>query len=218
MPAGYRAPPPAYQAATQGSRYGFRSADPGMQQGRDDIARHGEAAGPMSHGGFVTPQTRGGFVTPVSHGGSAAPSARGGSTSRGGSVAPSSRGGSVAPSSRGGSVAPSPRSASVVPTSRSTSSGIVSSFCNGLTAVGVPPGSQGYTLPQVPLTTCNVAAQSWIFPDTPISPQIDYEQESQVPNHWYYDPAPANNFGFESTQSQQPRGDIVSLHYISPLN
>ena len=163
----------------------------------------------MSHGGFVTPQTRGGFITPVSHGGSAAPSARRGSTSRGGSVAPSSRRGSIAPSSR---------SASVVPTSRSTSSGIVSSFCNGLTAVGVLPGSQGYTLPQVPSTTCNVATQSWIFPDTPISPQIDSEQESQVPNHWYYDPAPANNFGFESTQSQQPRGDIVSLHYISPLN
>ena len=66
--------------------------------------------------------------------------------------------------------------------------------------------------------TCNVASQSQTLSGTPPSSYEYNFEESQAPNHWYYDQLQANenDFYFESTQPQQPSGDTVSLHRISP--
>ena len=66
--------------------------------------------------------------------------------------------------------------------------------------------------------TCNVASQSQTLSGTPPSSYEYNFEESQAPNHWYYDQLQANenDFYFESTQPQQPSGDTVSLHHISP--
>ena len=173
-------------------------------------------------GGSILPTSRGGSTAPSSRRGSVAPSSRGGSvapSSHGGSVAPSSCGGSIAPSFCGGSIAPDSRSHSVVPTSCTASPGMVSGFRNdSSTTTNGLPGSQSYPSRRVPSTTCNVASQSQTLPGTlPSSYEYNFE-ESQAPNHWYYDQLQANenDFYFESTQPQQPSGDTVSLHRISP--
>ena len=202
------------------SRGGFVS--PQIRGGFVALVSHGGSAVPSSRGGSILPTSRGGSTAPSSRGGSVAPSSRGGSvapSSRRGSVAPSSRGGSVAPSFRGGSIAPDSHSHSVVPTSRTASPGMVSGFRNdSSTTTDGLPGSQSYPSRRVPSTTCNVASQSQTLPGTPPSSyEYDFE-ESQAPNHWYYDQLQANenDFYFESTQPQQPSGDTVSLHHISP--
>ena len=221
MPAGFnRVPPPVYQAATQGFQYGFHLPDSGKQHKQDNAttACHGKVVDPRSHGGFAAPQIHGGFVAPMSYGGSAIPSSHGGSvvsTSHGGSAAPSSCGGSVSPTSHGGSTAPSSHSASVVPGPHTASSGMVSGSHDRLTTTCVLPGSQSYPSHQVSSTTCNIASQPWASSDTPPSHEYDFEK-SQTSNHWYYDQAPTkdNRFCFESTQSQQPSGDTMSLQCI----
>ena len=150
-----------------------------------------------------------GSVVPTSRRGSAAPS------SHGGSIALTLHGGSTAPSSHSGSTTPSSHSASIVPGPRTASSGMVSGFRDRLTTTGILPGSQSYPLHRVSSTTCNITSQPQAFSDTPPSHEYDFE-ESQTPNHWYYDQAPTkdNEFCFESTQSQQPSGDTVSLQCI----
>ncbi|KAF8549226.1 hypothetical protein OG21DRAFT_1488716 [Imleria badia] len=122
VPAGLdRAPPPAYQLAIQGSRYGFRPPVSEKQHERDEtIPARGvdyrdatplpqASVAILSHGGSVAPACRGRSAAPASHGGSVIP------VSCGGSIAPSSCGGSVTPSSHGSSIAPPSRAGSIAP-------------------------------------------------------------------------------------------------------
>ena len=54
-----RAPPPAYQTAVQGSRYGFRS---NLEQ--TDTVSHRGTLPPLSRGGSTAPNSRGGSTVP----------------------------------------------------------------------------------------------------------------------------------------------------------
>jgi len=168
-PAGFdSAPPPAYQMAIQGSRYGFRPSDPEKQHGPDGNtfpASWDRGTAPSSHVSVTpssrkvpiipvsrdAPMFRGGSITrgispaPSFRGGSITPSSRRGSTapnSRGGSTAPNSHGGSTAPNSRGGSTAPNSRRGSTLPSSRS---GSIPMSRN--TSAVMAPGSQKGSLP-----------------------------------------------------------------------
>ena len=143
MPAGLdRAPPPAYQLAIQGSRYGFRPPVSEKQHKRDEtIPAHGVdyrdatplpqasvailscggSVTPACHGRSAAPASCGGFVIPVSHGGSITPSSRGGSvapSSCGSLIAPPSHAGSIAPPSCAGPIAPMSCESSIAPASR----------------------------------------------------------------------------------------------------
>jgi len=117
-PAGFdSAPPPAYQMAIQGSRYGFRPSDPEKQHGPDGNtfpASLDRGTAPSSHVS-VAPSSRKVPIIPISRD---APMFRGGSITRGISPAPSFRGGSITPSSRGGSTALNSRGGSTAPNSR----------------------------------------------------------------------------------------------------
>ena len=160
-------PPPAYQAAVQDSRYGFRLTESENQVGGDAAHFDGLAVlpsctgsvAPTSFEGSATPTSR--YVAPTSHGGVAptrggvAPTSRGGSVapiSRGGSVAPISHGGSVAPISCGGSVVPISRRGSVVPISRGSSvvpsshGGSVAPISHGSSVA--PMSHRGSTIPR----------------------------------------------------------------------
>ena len=88
-----RAPPPAYQTAVQGSRYGFRS----NPEQTDTASRRGTLP-PTSCGDSTAPNLRGGSTVPSYRRDSTVPSSRGGST------VPVSRVGSGVPTSRGASI------------------------------------------------------------------------------------------------------------------
>ncbi|KAI5984373.1 hypothetical protein EDC04DRAFT_2615759 [Pisolithus marmoratus] len=63
-----RASPPTYQAAVEGSSYGFHLAGSDKQHGQDDVT-----TAPMSHAGSIMPMSCGGSVAPTSSQGSVVP-------------------------------------------------------------------------------------------------------------------------------------------------
>ena len=182
-----RAPPPAYQIAVQGSRYGFRS---NLEQ-TDTASRRGT-------------------LPPPSRGGSTAPNSRGGST------VPSYRRDSAVPSSRGGSIVLVSRAGSGVSTSCGMSiffpCTLVSGSRNGTSmTVGSLSGSQTFSqdlpskmmhAPQHPLSSdehqpCHLS----------VALNSD-EEESQIPDEYY---RAHDDFPFESTQPQPPTVGTVSI-------
>ena len=110
MPAGHdRAPPPMYQSATEGSRYGFRLPGSETQYEWDDgaISAHLDSGtAPPSHIP-VPPSSHN--ITPAS---CDTPMFCGGTSTRGISTASSIHRGFIAPSSRRGSTTPISRSGS----------------------------------------------------------------------------------------------------------
>ena len=138
-PAGFEsAPPPAYQMAIQGSRYGFRPSGPEKQNDLDGSTIPASSDRGTASSSYVSaaPLSRKVPIIPASRD---APMFRGGSISHGispalsfcgispapsfrrGSIAPSSRVGSAAPNSRGGSTAPNSHRGSTLSSSRSDS-------------------------------------------------------------------------------------------------
>lgn len=210
-PAGFEsAPPPAYQMAIQGSRYGFRPSGPEKQNDLDGSTIPASSDRGTASSSYVSaaPSSRKVPIIPASRG---APMFRGGSISRGISPAPSFRGGSIAPSSRVGSAAPNSRGGSTAPNSRGGST-LSSSRSDSIpmsrnTSAVMAPGSrkgpstatdslsrsQSYSSGGA--STRIVTQQSHVYPAeripsprclTPTAEYISDEEESQLPDDEYY--------------------------------
>ena len=241
-PAGFdSAPPPVYQMAIQGSRYGFCPLDPEKQHGPNGNtfpACLDRGTAPSSHVS-VAPSSHKVPIIPFS---CDAPMFRGGSITCGISPAPSFRRGSITPSSHGGSTAPNSHRGSTLPSSWS---GSILMSCN--TSAVMAPGSQKGSLPATSslsrsqshyssggASTRIVTQQPHVYPNEPLpsppclTPTIKYssdEEESQLPDDEYYSRlarkharANGNDFTFEMTQFPHPSGDVVSVHhFVAPF-
>ena len=214
----HRAPPPAYQAAVQDSRYGFRLAElekrdaPHFDDHTAPLSCSGPVAqrsyggsavptycsvAPTSCGGSVVPSSCGSSIAPMSHGGSVAPMSHGGSvvpTSHRGSVTPMSRGGSVVPMSCGGSVVPTSRRGSTIPRGDSAASfgGSIPPSSHG----GSIPNSHSASIPSYSPDLSTMHQQQPISHDSSPYPGYNYnsdEQESQLLDSYYREHAQVSN-------------------------